>query len=136
MAAVPGETGAGDMPLPAARTYALTSIGDKVQLVTIEAVITDGLPETVIIGLPSSSLREARDRIRAAVINSGEDWPAQKVSIRLEPAKLGSASGCLDLAIAIAVVAAARDLPREASSFPSKTPRQPLKSSARPWRQA
>jgi magnesium chelatase family protein len=77
-----------------------------------EATVTDGgLPFTVLIGLPGSSVRETRDRVRAAVFNSGEPWPAGKVIVGLRPESLHKPGGSLDLAIAVAVMAADGTVP-------------------------
>jgi magnesium chelatase family protein len=99
--------------MPQARTYALARTGTTTQLVMVEATITEGMPETVFTGLPRDTLREARDRIRAAVINSGEHWPQAKIAIGLVPPRPGQHSSSLDLAIAIAIaiLAAAESLP-------------------------
>jgi hypothetical protein len=97
-----------------ATTYALVRVGYTAQLVTIEAEVSDGLPATVLVGLPEFALREARDRIRASIVNSGEKWPQNKISISLAPARLSSCSSSLDLAIAVAILAAAGNVPCDA----------------------
>ena len=61
---------------------------------------------TILIGLPDTALREARDRIRAAIVNSGESWPQQKITVGLSPASLPKRGSGFDLAIAIAILAA------------------------------
>ena len=91
------------------RTAALTGIGARI--IDVDADIASGLPATVLAGLPDSALREARDRIRAAIVNSGERWPGSKITVGLYPAALPKrGSGC-DLAIAIAIMTANGDLP-------------------------
>lgn len=94
-----------------ARTYALTRVGHLTQLVTVEADVTEGLPATVLRGLPDDSLREARDRIRAAIVNSGEQWPTAKITVSLPPARTLGRTSNLDLAIGMAILAAAGDVP-------------------------
>ena len=91
------------------QTAALTGIAGH--LVTVEADIACGLPATVLVGLPDTALREARDRIRAAIVNSGERWPDCKITVSLFPASLPKRGSAFDLAIAIAIVAAHGDLP-------------------------
>jgi magnesium chelatase family protein len=91
------------------RTAALTGI--DAHLIDVEADIANGLPATVLTGLPDTALREARDRIRAAVINSGEQWPAAKITVGLYPAALPKRGSAFDLAIAVAVMTANGDLP-------------------------
>jgi magnesium chelatase family protein len=93
------------------RTYALTRVGYLMRLVTIEADIEDGLPETVLRGLPSDSFHTTRDRIRAAIVNSGEQWPAAKITVGLSTAKPMDRTSSFDLAIGIAILAAAGDVP-------------------------
>jgi magnesium chelatase family protein len=80
-------------------------------LIEVEADITRGLPATIVTGLPDTVLREARDRVRAAIINSGERWPSAKITVGLYPAVLPKRGSAYDLAIAIAIMAANGDLP-------------------------
>jgi magnesium chelatase family protein len=94
-----------------ARTQAVALTGTDGHLVTIEADITAGLPTTVLVGLPDTALREARDRIRAAIVNSGEHWPGSKITVSLYPASLPKRGSAFDLAIAVAVMTANGDLP-------------------------
>src|SRR6266567_846365 len=91
------------------RTAALTGI--DAHLVDVEADIANGLPATILTGLPDSALREARDRIRAAIINSGERWPSTKITVSVPPARLPKRGSAFDLAIAIAIMTANGDLP-------------------------
>jgi magnesium chelatase family protein len=93
------------------RTYGLTRVGQSTRLVTVEADVTEGLPEVVLRGLPNNGLREARDRIRAAIVNSGEQWPSVKITISLSPTCSSVRISSLDHAIAIAILAAAGDVP-------------------------
>jgi magnesium chelatase family protein len=97
--------------MPAARTQAVALTGTEGHLVTIEADIAAGLPATILAGLPDTALREARDRIRAAIINSGEPWPESKITVSLYPVSLPKRGSAFDLAIAIAVMAANGGLP-------------------------
>lgn len=96
------------------RTAAL--IGAESQLVTVEAHVTDGLPATIVAGLPEASLRETCDRIRAAIVNDGEQWPSTKITVSLFPARLPKRGSVYDLAMAVAVLAAAGDLPEPPAS--------------------
>jgi magnesium chelatase family protein len=101
-----------------ARTFTAAVNGITGHLVEMEADIVGGLPATIMAGLPDTVLREARDRIRAAVLNSGEHWPQAKISISLSPASLPKRGSAYDLAIAIAIVAANGELPEP---LPDKT---------------
>ena len=69
---------------------------------------------TILIGLPDTALREARDRIRAAIVNSGESWPQQKITVGLSPASLPKRGSGFDLAIAVAIMTANNALPLSA----------------------
>ncbi len=94
-----------------ARTHSVALVGVEGHLVEIEADIARGLPATILVGLPDTALREARDRIRAAIVNTGESWPQTKITVGLSPASLPKRGSGFDLAIAIAILAAADALP-------------------------
>jgi magnesium chelatase family protein len=86
--------------------------GATAHLVEAKSTVEDGgLPSTVLTGLPDSSVREARDRVRAAVVNSGEPWPATKIIVSLRPERLHKPGGSLDLAIAVAILGADGTVP-------------------------
>jgi magnesium chelatase family protein len=97
-----------------ARTHSVAIVGVEGHLIEVEADIAQGLPMTILIGLPDTALREARDRIRAAIINSGESWPQQKITVGLSPASLPKRGSGFDLAIAIAIMTANHALPLSA----------------------
>jgi magnesium chelatase family protein len=97
-----------------ARTHSVALVGVAGHLIEVEADIAQGLPMTILIGLPDTALREARDRIRAAITNSGESWPQQKITVGLSPASLPKRGSGFDLAIAIAIMAANHALPLSA----------------------
>src|SRR5215467_3577769 len=69
-----------------ARTHAIALVGVEGHPVEIESDIENGLPGLLLVGLPDTALREARDRIRAAIINSGEQWPQRRLTVELPPA--------------------------------------------------
>ncbi len=94
-----------------ARTYSVALVGVRGHLIEVEADIANGLPATILVGLPDTALREARDRIRAAVVNSGESWPSSKITVGLSPATLPKRGSAFDLAIAVAILAAAEAVP-------------------------
>ena len=89
-----------------ARTYSVALIGVNGHVVEVESDIAGGLPATVLVGLPDTALREARDRIRAAINNSGANWPSTKITVGLSPASLPKRGSGFDTAIAIALLAA------------------------------
>ncbi|MGH3165009.1 MAG: magnesium chelatase domain-containing protein, partial [Trebonia sp.] len=92
------------MTLARARSVAL--VGVEGHPVEIEADIANGLPATILVGLPDAALRESRDRVRAAIVNCGWPWPKTKITIGLSPANLPKSGSGFDLAIAVAVLAA------------------------------
>src|SRR5699024_8102919 len=75
--------------------------------VEIEADVGAGLPGTTLLGLPDHGLREAKDRVRAAVRNSGWAWPERHVTLGLSPVNLPKIGAGYDLGIAVATLAAA-----------------------------
>ncbi|MGH3375115.1 MAG: YifB family Mg chelatase-like AAA ATPase [Actinoallomurus sp.] len=97
-----------------ARTRAVTLFGVDGQLVDVEAAITNGVPGLHLVGLPDTALSEARDRVRAAIFNSGEAWPNRHVTVSLFPASLPKKGSGFDLAISIAVLGASEALPTDA----------------------
>ena len=97
-----------------ARAYSVALVGVEGHLIEVEADIASGLPATILVGLPDTALREARDRIRAAIVNSGESWPAAKITVGLSPAALPKRGSGFDLAIAVAILAAAEAVPASA----------------------
>jgi magnesium chelatase family protein len=90
-----------------ARTHSVALVGVEGHLIEIEADIARGLPATILVGLPDTALREARDRIRAAIVNTGESWPTGKITVGLSPASLPKRGSGFDVAIAVAILAAA-----------------------------
>ncbi|HEX9041317.1 MAG TPA: YifB family Mg chelatase-like AAA ATPase, partial [Trebonia sp.] len=97
-----------------ARAYSVALVGVQGHVIEVEADIASGLPATILVGLPDTALREARDRIRAAIVNSGESWPAAKITVGLSPAALPKRGSGFDLAIAVAILAAAEAVPGSA----------------------
>ncbi|WP_084104387.1 YifB family Mg chelatase-like AAA ATPase [Demequina sp. NBRC 110056] len=89
------------------RTTAVVLAGLSGHLVDVEAHIGSSLPAFTLVGLPDASLSEARDRVRAAIASSALDWPQRRVTVNLSPASLPKSGTGTDLAIAIAILAAA-----------------------------
>ena len=90
-----------------ARVRSAAVFGIEATPVTIEVDIAFGLPGLTIVGLPDTSVRESRDRIRSAVRNSGFDFPAHRITVNLAPADVRKAGASFDLPIAVGVLAAA-----------------------------
>jgi magnesium chelatase family protein len=97
--------------MPVARTHAIALVGVEGHPVQVEADIQNGLPGLLLIGLPDTALREARDRIRAAVINSQEQWPGRRITVGLSPASLPKRGSGFDVSIAVAILSAAGAVP-------------------------
>lgn len=83
-----------------------TLCGVHGQPVDVEVHVGSGLPAFTIVGLPDASCREARDRVRAALQSSGEEWPQRKITVNLAPSDLKKTGSGLDLAIAVGLLAA------------------------------
>src|SRR5215472_7586316 len=97
--------------VPVARTHSIALVGVEGYPVEIESDIANGLPCLLLVGLPDTALREARDRIRAAIINSHEHWPQRRVTVGLSPASLPKRGSGFDLGIALSILAAAGAIP-------------------------
>ncbi len=96
-----------------ARTSAVALVGLTPSVVDVEADISPGLPGFWVIGLPDAALGESRGRVRAAASNSGLPVTSRKLTVSLSPAALPKHGGGFDLAIALAALAAAGDVPAE-----------------------
>src|SRR5712675_16937 len=83
--------------------------------VTVEVHLGNGLPSFTIVGLPDTEVKESRDRVRAALVNSRFEFPARRITVNLAPAELPKESGRFDLPIALGILAASHQL--EAGEF-------------------
>ncbi|MGI8664535.1 MAG: YifB family Mg chelatase-like AAA ATPase, partial [Jatrophihabitans sp.] len=99
-----------------ARTLSIALTGVSGRLIEVEADISAGLPGLTFTGLADVSVMESRDRIRAAVLNSGVGWPTKRITVALLPADLRKNGSVFDLALAVAVLAAAGELPVPAAA--------------------
>ena len=82
--------------------------------VTVEVDVRRGLPAFTIVGLPDPAVREARERVRAALLNSGLEFPLKRLTANLAPADLPKSGPSFDLALAVALLAASEQVPRPA----------------------
>ncbi|HVL07663.1 MAG TPA: magnesium chelatase domain-containing protein, partial [Burkholderiaceae bacterium] len=82
--------------------------------VMVEVHLANGLPAFTIVGLPDAGVRESRDRVRAAILNSRFEFPARRITVNLAPADLPKESGRFDLPIALGILAASGQLPADA----------------------
>ena len=95
-----------------ARAHSFTIEGLQARRVTVEVDIRAGLPSFAIVGLADAAVREARDRVRAAILNSGFEFPGRRITANLAPGDIRKVGAGLDLALACAVLAASGQLPR------------------------
>jgi magnesium chelatase family protein len=96
-----------------ARAHTFTIEGLHTRHVTVEVDIRPGLPSFAIVGLADAAVREARERVQAAIINSGYEFPAKRIVANLAPGDVPKAGPALDLALACAVLAASEQIPHE-----------------------
>ena len=89
-----------------AKLYGATLYGIDGCIITVEVDISQGLPVFDIVGLPNQSVKEARERVRAAIKNSGYDFPMRRIVVNLAPATIRKSSAGVDLAIALGVLIA------------------------------
>ncbi len=92
------------MQLATLYTRALNGI--NAVIVTVEVHLSNGLPAFSIVGLPEAAVRESKDRVRAAIINSNFEFPARRITVNLAPADLPKDGGRYDLPIALGILAA------------------------------
>jgi magnesium chelatase family protein len=94
--------------------YTRAQAGVMAPLVACEVHLSGGLPGTSIVGLPETAVKEARDRVRAAILNGQLEYPQRRVTVNLAPADLPKDGGRFDLPIALGILAANGGIPREA----------------------
>lgn len=95
-----------------AHTQSRSSIGIHAKLVSVEVHLSAGLPQFSIVGLPETAVKESKDRVRSAIINSQYEFPCGRITVNLAPADLPK-SGCgLDLPIAVGILAASGQIPK------------------------
>ncbi|MBL7003352.1 MAG: YifB family Mg chelatase-like AAA ATPase [Gammaproteobacteria bacterium] len=87
--------------------------GIQAPQVFVEVHLSNGLPAFAIVGLPEAAVRESRDRVRSAIINSGFEFPARRITVNLAPAELPKEGGRYDLAIALGILATSKQLNAE-----------------------
>lgn len=95
------------------KIYTASRPGFNSTLVTVEADILSGLPNLTIVGLPDHAVRESRERIRSAIVNSGFVFPARQIVINLSPNDTPKEGGLMEAAMAAAVLVATGQLPQE-----------------------
>lgn len=88
--------------------------GLQAELVSVEIHLSGGLPGLTLVGLPATAVRESRDRVRSALLNGGFEFPTQRITINLSPADLPKDGGRYDLPIALGILMASGQIPRQA----------------------
>lgn len=86
--------------------FSRATVGIDAPLVTVEVHLSNGLPSLSIVGLPEAAVKESKDRVRSAIINSNFEFPARRITINLAPADLPKEGGRFDLPIALGILAA------------------------------
>ncbi|BCL71639.1 Competence protein comM [Vibrio nigripulchritudo MADA3029] len=85
-------------------------VGVEAPEVTVEVHISNGMPGFTLVGLPETTVKESRDRVRSAIINSGFEFPAKRITVNLAPADLPKEGGRFDLPIALGILAASEQI--------------------------
>ena len=93
--------------------FTRAALGIQAPQVSVEVHLSNGLPALSLVGLPETTVKEARDRVRSAIINSGFTFPAKRITVNLAPADLPKEGGRYDLPIAIAILAASEQIPAD-----------------------
>ena len=97
-----------------ATVFSRAQTGMEAPLVTVEVDLSNGLPGLSIVGLPEAAVKESKDRVRAALLNSGFEFPSRRITVNLAPADLPKEGGRFDLPIALGILAASKQLPKDA----------------------
>lgn len=100
--------------MPLACVESCASLGLDAPRVRVEVHLSGGLPGLTIVGLPETAVRESKDRVRSALLNSGYAFPSQRITINLAPADLPKEGGRFDLPIALGILAASGQIPARA----------------------
>lgn len=93
-----------------AKVFSFGLIGIDAYPIEIEVDVANGLPKITIVGLPDSSIKESKERVRAGIKNSGFRFPADKITINLAPADVKKEGSAFDLAIALGILAASKQI--------------------------
>ncbi len=120
--------------LASTATFAIEGVDS--QEVTVEVDVRQGLPAFTLVGLPDAAVREARERVRAAMLNSGLQFPMQRLTANLAPAAVRKAGPSFDLALALALLVASDQVPAEAFSGCAAVGELSLSGALRPVRGA
>jgi len=97
-----------------ATVHSRAQTGLDAPAVAVEVDLAGGLPALAIVGLPETEVKESKDRVRAAIVNSGYQFPTRRITVNLAPADLPKEGGRFDLAIALGILAASGQIPVKA----------------------
>ncbi len=97
-----------------ALAHSRARVGVSAPAVTVEVHLAGGLPRMSVVGLPEAAVREAKDRVRAAISCAQMEFPSRSITVNLAPADLPKHGGRFDLPIALGILAAAGEIPQEA----------------------
>lgn len=93
--------------------YSRAKLGVQAPLVTVEVHLSNGLPALNMVGLPETAVKESKDRVRSAILNSHLEFPARRITVNLAPADLPKEGGRFDLPIALGILAASGQIPED-----------------------
>ena len=93
--------------------HSRAQVGVEAPPVTLEAHLANGLPSLTLVGLPETAVKESKDRVRSAILTSGFDFPARRITLNLAPADLPKDGGRFDLPIALGLLAASAQIPSD-----------------------
>jgi magnesium chelatase family protein len=96
--------------------YSRAQLGIEAPLVSVEVHLANGLPSLSIVGLPETAVKESKDRVRGALLNSRFEFPTRRITVNLAPADLPKMGGRFDLPIALGILAASGQISKEALS--------------------
>ncbi|ARU90373.1 YifB family Mg chelatase-like AAA ATPase [Pseudomonas sp. M30-35] len=94
--------------------HSRAQVGVDAPAVTVEAHLANGLPSLALVGLPETAVKESKDRVRSAILNSAFEFPPRRITLNLAPADLPKDGGRFDLAIALGILAASGQIPAKA----------------------
>ena len=93
-----------------ATVYSRALVGVEALEVRVEVHLSNGLPGFAIVGLPETAVRESKERVRSAILNSGLEFPMRRITVNLATADLPKSGGKYDLAIALCILQASKQI--------------------------
>src|SRR5262245_7888383 len=103
-----------ESPSMLAKVFSSAVLGIDAYIVDVEVDLASGLPSFAVVGLPDASVKESRERVKAAVQNSGLDFPIRRITVNLAPADIRKEGSAYDLPIAIGLLCATGVIPAPA----------------------